>query len=197
MSISFMSAYFGNEPLAPTNKSLRNNPWLVLKGHGILHNTTIHHDDAIMALDFHVFDIQDFAILIGHPLEKLFVNPPKIGDLDIKLGRDTFTIPITQAKNSMVESLPYPNLPMEVMSVLPFDSPKLSLEKDAKLFIEEEDDLGETIDLPIEAVPTQPSVELKTLPAGLRYAFLNSNKNTPVIISDKLSMRRRPNSSPF
>jgi hypothetical protein len=39
-----------------------------------------------MALDFHVFDIQDFDILIGHPLEKLFVDPPKIGELDIKRG---------------------------------------------------------------------------------------------------------------
>jgi hypothetical protein len=73
------------------------------------------------------------------------------------------------------------------MSVLPFESPKSSLEKDAKLFIEEEDDLGETIDLPIEEVPTQPLVELKPLPTSLRYAFLNGDKNTPVIISDKLS----------
>jgi hypothetical protein len=39
------------------------------------------------------------------------------------------------------------------MLILPFDSPKLSLEKDAKLFIEEEDDLGEAIDLPTEKVP--------------------------------------------
>jgi len=67
MSVSFAYAYFGNEPLALTNKSLRNNPRSVLKGHGILHNTTIHHDDVVMALDFHVFDIQDFDILIGHP----------------------------------------------------------------------------------------------------------------------------------
>jgi len=36
------------------------------------------------------------------------------------------------------------------MSVLPFDSSKSSLEKDTKLFIEEEDDLGETIYLPKE-----------------------------------------------
>jgi hypothetical protein len=151
--VSFTSPFFGNEPLAPTNKSLRNNPRSVLKGHGILHNTIIHHDDAVIALDFHVFNIQDFDILIGHPLEKLFINPPKIGDLDVKLGRDTFTIPITRAKNSVVESLPYHNLPKEVMSVLPFDSLEPSLEKDAKLFIEEEDDLGETIDLPTEEVP--------------------------------------------
>jgi hypothetical protein len=38
--------------------------------------------------------------------------------------------------------------------VTPFDSPKLSLEKDAKFFIEDKDDLGETIDLPKEEVPT-------------------------------------------
>jgi hypothetical protein len=87
----------------------------------------------------------------------------------------------------VAESLPYPDLPKEVMSVLPFDSPKLSLEKDAKLFLEEEDDLGETINLPTEEVPAQPPVELKPLPASLRYAFLNGNKNTPIIISDKLS----------
>jgi hypothetical protein len=87
----------------------------------------------------------------------------------------------------VAESLPYPNLPKEVMSVLPFDSLESPLEKDAKLFIEEEDDLGETIDLPTDEVPTPPPVELKPLPVGLRYAFLNGDKNTPIIISDKLS----------
>jgi hypothetical protein len=65
--------------------------------------------------------------------------------------------------------------------------PESSLEKDAKLFIEEENDLGETIDLPTEDVPAQPPVDLKPLLAGLCYAFLNGNKNTPVIISNKLS----------
>jgi hypothetical protein len=115
------------------------------------------------------------------------MEPPSSGELDVKLGRDTFTIPITRGKNSMVESLPHLDLPKEVMSVLPFDSPESSLEKDAKLFIEEEDDLGETIDLPSEEVSAQPPVELKPMPTGLCYAFLNGNKNTPVIISDKLS----------
>jgi hypothetical protein len=87
----------------------------------------------------------------------------------------------------VAKSFPYPYLPKEVMLVLPFDSPKSSLEKDAKLFIEEEDDLGETIDLPMKEVPTPPLVELKPLFVGLRYAFLNGDNNTPVIISDKLS----------
>ena len=39
------------------------------------------------------------------------------------------------------------------MYVSPFESPESALEKDAKLFIEEEDDLGETINLPKEEVP--------------------------------------------
>ena len=73
------------------------------------------------------------------------------------------------------------------MSVSPFEYPKSSLEKDAKLFIEEEDNLGKTIDLPQEEAPARPPIELKPLPAGLHYAFLNGDKKTPVIISGKFS----------
>ena len=36
-------------------------------------------------------------------------------------------------------------------------------------------------------VPSQPTIELKPLPSGLRYVFLNNNRETPIIISDKLS----------
>ena len=67
----------------------------------------------------------------------------------------------------MAESLPYSNLPKKVMSVLPFESPESSLEKDAKLLIEEEDDLGKDIDLPQEEAPARPLIELKPLPTSL------------------------------
>ena len=36
-------------------------------------------------------------------------------------------------------------------------------------------------------VPSQPSIELKPLPSGLRYVFLNNNRETPIIISNKVS----------
>jgi len=55
MSASFVSAYFGNEPLAPTNKSHRVDPRSNLKGCGLLHSATVHHGNVIMALDFHIF----------------------------------------------------------------------------------------------------------------------------------------------
>jgi hypothetical protein len=176
MFMSFASTYLGDEPLAPTNKSFRIAPRNNLKGIGLLHNVTIHHDKVKMALNFHIFDTKDFDIMIGHPLEKLITEPPKTGELDVKLGRDTFTIPITRAKNSVVDTLPYHELPKGVMSVL-----------DVKLFIKEEDELGESIDLRQEKAPTRPPVELKSLLAGLRYAFLNDGKEAPVIISDKLT----------
>jgi hypothetical protein len=78
-------------------------------------------------------------------------------------------------------------MPVEVMSVAPFESPKLSLEKDAESFREEKDYFGETIELPKEEALTRPPVELKPLPTSLRSTFLNGNKVTLVIISDKLS----------
>ena len=110
MSTSVAQTYLGAKPLASTNKSRRVVPRSSLGGRGILHNIIVHHDNVEMALDFHVFDIQDFDIMIGHPIEKLFIELPTLGDLDIKLGRETFSIPITCAKNSMAESLPYPKL---------------------------------------------------------------------------------------
>ena len=73
------------------------------------------------------------------------------------------------------------------MLVSLFESPESSLEKDAKLFIEGEDDLGETIDRPQEEAPTWPPLKLKPLSAGLHYAFLNDDKQAHVIISDKLT----------
>jgi hypothetical protein len=42
-------------------------------------------------------------------------------------------------------------------------------------------------DLEQEAKPETSTVELKQLPLGLQYVFLNGDRETPVIISDKLS----------
>jgi len=53
----------------------------------------------------------------------------------------------------VADTLHHHKPPKKVISVSPFESPESSLEKDA-IFIEEEDDLGETIDLPQEEAPT-------------------------------------------
>ena len=52
--------------------------------------------------------------------------------------------------------------------------------------IEADEHPNETFELPENKKPSQPPIELKPLPSGLRYAFLNSDVESPVIISDKL-----------
>jgi hypothetical protein len=66
-----------------------------------------------------------------------------------------------------------------------------NLEEDAQFFIEEEEDhfvLPKHLD-PFEEIP-KPPIELKPLPSSLRYAFLNNDLETPLIISDKLSQEK-------
>jgi hypothetical protein len=50
--------------------------------------------------------------------------------------------------------------------------------------VEEE---AEFYDMEQEVKPETSPIELKQLPLGLQYVFLNGNHETPVIISDKLS----------
>ena len=75
---------------------------------------------------------------------------------------------------------------MEVKGILPFDSLESLLERDVEKFIEEVDDSTEPIDIS-EFESPKPPIELKPLPAGLRYTFLHGDYQSPVIISDKLS----------
>ena len=68
---------------------------------------------------------------------------------------------------------------------------KPSLEREAKLFIQEEDDLEETLELPMHEQPTRPPLELKTIPAGLHYAFLNGDSEIlSSLVTNSLTRRR-------
>jgi hypothetical protein len=60
---------------------------------------------------------------------------------------------------------------------------KPNLEEDVEFFIEEEDDgLLELEPLDELLEPPKPPIELKPLPTGLRYAFLNNDQESPMII---------------
>ena len=78
---------------------------------------------------------------------------------------------------------------MEEVKVASLDDLNESnLEDDAQFFIEEDGKNPidpEPLDELLE--PPKPTVELKPLPSSLRYAFLNNDQDSPVIISDKLS----------
>jgi hypothetical protein len=92
--------------LVPTNRTFRDKPGSILEGIRILHDMCLLHDNVEAALDFHVFDVHDFDILIGHPIEKVFQEVPTLGTLNVRLGREIFSIPISQPKNSPAEISP-------------------------------------------------------------------------------------------
>jgi hypothetical protein len=71
MLASFASTYFDNETLAPIVKTYRIAPRIRLEGLGILQDISLYHEQTEISLDFHVFDIKDFDVMIGRPLEKL------------------------------------------------------------------------------------------------------------------------------
>jgi hypothetical protein len=64
---------------------------------------------------------------------------------------------------------------------------ELGLEDDVQFFIEEEANFSEPEPLDEFAEPHKPPIELKPLPTSLRYAFLDNDLDSPMIISDKLS----------
>jgi hypothetical protein len=93
--------------------------------------------------------------------------------LNICLGKN-FKLPlsITHSLNAKTESCPKPDLIKEdkIASLEHFIEP--NLEDDAEFFIEEEDvDPLEPQPLYDLLEPPKPPIELKPLPAGLRYAF--------------------------
>jgi len=76
---------------------------------------------------------------------------------------------------------------VEVMATSLLETSCPNLEEDAEDFIQEEADLEESIDLEKSKLPSKPPIEVKTLPFGIKYAFLNGVHEAPVIISNKLS----------
>ena len=96
-----------------------------------------------------------------------------------------------RALTCSVEDLPIPEPIEEIMTTSAFESFDSNLEEDIEEMLEEvsdaEEDPSETSELLATEKPSRPPIELKPLPYGLRYAFLNSDVESPMIISDKLS----------
>jgi hypothetical protein len=110
--------------------------------------------------------------------------------LNIKFGKNfELCVPITHFLNAKIEPIPKQD-PMEEVKVASLDDLiEPNLEDDAQFFIDEEEDEGPIEPKPLDELlaPPKPSIELKPLPSGFRYAFLNNDQDSPMNISDKLS----------
>ena len=129
-----------------------------------------------------------FDLLIGQLIKRL-TQEGQTGKLKISLGKNfELSITITHSLNAKSEPILEQD-PMEDVKVASFDYLiEPNFEDDAQFFIEEEEE-NPTESEPLYELlkPPKPTIELKTLPFGLRYAFLNNDQDSPVIISDKLS----------
>jgi len=67
---------------------------------------------------------------------------------------------------------------------------ELDLEEEAPFFIEEESEPSEPEPLDEFAETPRPPIELKYLPLGLTYAFLNNNPEFPIITNDKITQEQ-------
>ena len=76
-----------------------------MEGIGILRDVSVWYDKTELALDFHIFEVHDFNILIGHPIEKMFQNISPLGTLDVTLGGVRML-----AYKSFGQKIPWPNL---------------------------------------------------------------------------------------
>jgi hypothetical protein len=77
---------------------------------------------------------------------------------------------------------------MEGIMVMSFlESSDKDLEEVTKDFIKEIEQPQNPLPLDVTQKPPKSPIELKPLPSGLKYTFLNDDKESPVIISDKLS----------
>ena len=76
VGVNLMSKHFAhtiprNMQLTPTTKLLKSLSGKILPSEGIFHLIPIKVDETKVYLSFYVFDIWEFDLLIGHPIERL------------------------------------------------------------------------------------------------------------------------------
>jgi hypothetical protein len=128
MSEFLVKNLLGNMLLIPANKLFKSPSGLFFECCGIIRAVTVRIDKNEIHIDFHVFAILEFELLIGHPLDKLIQEKPSHGGLDEKLGIIASTTPISCPKRPKVEQQPNHNPFEEVKFISLFVSPKLAYE---------------------------------------------------------------------
>ena len=111
----------GNKPLTPTNKYFKSPSGLFFECWGIARDVPVTVDKIEVRLDFHVYDIIDFDLLLGLPLEKLLASH---GSLDEKLRKTGSATATPHLENLLAKPLPEQNPLKEMMHTSPFIPPE-------------------------------------------------------------------------
>ena len=97
-----METLVGRKPLIPSDKLLLSNRYGYFECRGIARDVLIIIDEIEVSLDFYIFPIMDFGLLIGYPLEKILLHRKSSqGSLNDDLEKTAATIPIPVPEQHM------------------------------------------------------------------------------------------------
>jgi hypothetical protein len=104
-----MSSVFAHDslkmPLAPTTKLLKSLSGRIVPSLEILCAIPILVNGTKVHLNFYIFDVLEFDLLVGQPIERLILEGKK-GKLNIRLGKNfELSVPITHSFNAKIEPI--------------------------------------------------------------------------------------------
>jgi hypothetical protein len=122
---SIISEYLGDilvgkKPLTLIDRYFRSPSGHFFQCRGIVRGVPITIDKIDVRLDFHIYNVLDFDLLPGNPLEKLLDSSQ--GSLDEKLREPASAIATSCSENPMAKPLPEQNMLEKMMHVSLFGS---------------------------------------------------------------------------
>ena len=151
----------GNKPLTPIDKYHKCPSGLFFECRGIARDVPITVDKIEVHLDFYIYDILDFDLLLGYPLEKLLASH---GSLDEMLRENAPATAASCLENPMAKHFPEQNLLEEMVHTSPFVSSDPVLLEDVES--SEEYDSKDSLHFCEDERSSSPLIECEPLPAG-------------------------------
>jgi hypothetical protein len=174
-------------PLTPSTKILQWQLGQNLQYKGVVPiATTI--EGCKMCLEYHIFHHPSLTfILVGVPLQALLRVADNGECLKMVVGQQEFSTTFAHNVSHAAEDELGEDLLLQVMATTLEEELALPYIDGVTDYFSLAEEEAVFQDLEQEAKPETSPVELKQLPLGLHYVFLNEDHETPVIISDKLS----------
>jgi hypothetical protein len=139
-------------------------------------------------LEYHIFHYPGLTIiLVGVPLCELLKGTDNGESLNMAVGQQILSTSFARVVNHVAEDELEEDVLQQVTATTLEEQLSLPCLDDVADYFSSAEEEVEFQDREREINPETPPVERKQLPPGLQYVFLNGNRETPIIISDKLS----------
>ncbi|XP_062089686.1 uncharacterized protein LOC133796225 [Humulus lupulus] len=166
---------------SPTTITLQLADRSVKHPRGIIEDVLVKVDKFIFLADFIVLDMEEdenVPIILGRPFLAT-------GQALIDVQKDKAVAEINLTEDSLQDSLTTDDIDAELDSEV--QECVQWMNSKGPIYNRKYEDLGQGPERPLPSVQKLPELELKSLPAHLRYAFLGEKETLPVIVSSSLS----------